>query len=173
MKKLLALTLLLCCLTSVALADTYGMGVYTTLTAAESAYVEDGDAYDGKYQAESTVCSVVLDENGVIVNVQFDMTQIKLGFTAEGAVQAEAGTMFTSKQDLKEAYGMAAYAPAGEWYVQVRALEEYCVGKTVAEVLATPATESGVLDVADLKTTCTIGVSNLLKALEMAAANAR
>jgi len=55
----------------------------------------------------------------------------------------------------------------------VQALEKYSIGKTVEEVLAVPTTDSGVMDVEDLKTSCTIGVNNLLKALELAAANAR
>ena len=169
MKKFLALTLVLCCLAGVAMADTFGMAVCTELTKASSATADAA----GQYQVESYVCSVVLDDNGVIVDVWFDVTQVKLGFDAAGAIANEAGTVFPSKFEKKEAYGMGAYAPAGEWYVQARALEQFCIGKTVAEVLALPTTSAGALDVADLKTSCTIGVSAMLKALEAAAANAR
>lgn len=175
MKKLIALSLLLCCLCSVALADTYGMGVYTEISAAESAYVEDGDEYDGKYEVYTHVCHVVLDEGGKIVDVWFDAVQTKLAFTPKGEVKNEKGSVVASKVELKEKYGMATYMPTakGEWYQQARALEQYCIGKTVAEVLSAPKTEAGALDVEDLKSSCTIGVVEMLKALEMAAANAR
>lgn len=175
MKKLIALALILCCFGSVALADTYGMGIYTEISEAESAYVEDGDEYDGKYTVYSHVCHVVLDEDGKIVDVWFDDVQTQLAFTAKGEVKTEAGSVVASKFELKEKYGMATYNPAakGEWYQQARALEQYCIGKTVAEVLSAPKTEAGALDVEDLKTSCTIGVTEMLKALEMAAANAR
>jgi len=174
MKKLIALSLLLCCLTGVALADTYGMGVYTEISAAESAYVEDGDEYDGKYEVYTHVCHVVLDEEGKIVDVWFDAVQTKLGFTAKGEVKNEAGSLITSKFDLKEKYGMAAYAPnaVGEWYEQARALELYCIGKTVAEVMGT-ALEGGKAVDADLKATCSIAIDELLLALYQASLNAR
>ena len=175
MKKFLALTLVLCCLAGVAMADTFGMAVVTEVTSSSAAYVEDGDTYEGKFELETVVCAVVLDDNGVIKSVRFDMTQVKTKVSPEGAVNKVAGDTFASKVELKEAYGMKAYVPTtvGEWYEQAAALEQFCIGKTVAELKALPLTEGGVLDVADLKTSCTIEVSYLLEALELAAANAR
>ncbi|MBQ6803942.1 MAG: hypothetical protein IJP04_04730 [Clostridia bacterium] len=180
MKKMLGLTLVFvlaisCCfaVAATATAETMGMAVHTVVAKAENAYTDDGKTTDGKYSLETAVCAVVLDDEGKITNIRFDLTISDLGVNAQGAVLTEAGTEMKSKMDLKEAYGMGQYAPAGEWYVQVQALERYCIGKTVAEVLSTPTTASGVLDVEDLKTSCTIGVNNLLKALELAAANAR
>lgn len=169
MKKLLALTLVLVCFASVALADTYGLGVYTTISGAKNATVEK----DGQYEVLSNVCAVVLDNEGKIVDVWFDVAQTKVAFNAAGEVKTEKGTIVKSKFDLKEDYGMGRRAAAGEWYVQARALEQYCIGKTVAEVLSTPLTASGTPDVADLKTSCTIGVTDMLLALAQAAANAR
>lgn len=169
MKKLLALTLVLCCFASVALADTYGLGVYTVVSGAQNATAEK----NGQYEVLSNVCSLVLDDNGVIKDVWFDIAQTKVGFNDKGEVTTEKGTIVKSKFELKEAYGMSTYAKTNEWYLQARALEQYCIGKTVAEVLATPLTASGAPDVADLKTSCTIGVSDMLLALVQAATNAR
>lgn len=169
MKKLLALTLVLCCFATVALADTYGLGVSTKVSSATNATAEK----NGQYEILSNVCALVLDDNGVIVDVWFDVAQTKVAFNAAGEVQTEAGTVVKSKFELKEAYGMSTYAQTNEWYVQARALEQYCIGKTVEEVLAMPLTSSGAPDVADLKTSCTIGVYELLEALAAAAVNAR
>ena len=169
MKKLIALILVLCCIVPVALADTYGLGVVTTVSSAQNATAEK----NGQYEILSNVCSVVLDDEGKIVDVWFDVAQTKVAFNAAGEVKTEAGTKVPSKFEKKEAYGMGARAKAGEWYLQARAFELYCIGKTVGEVLSTPLTASGAPDVADLKTTCTIGVYEMLEALAAAAANAR
>ena len=140
MKKLLALTLVLCCFASVALANTYGMGVYTNVATATNATAEKA----GQYEILSNICSLVLDDEGKIVDVWFDVVQTKVGFTAAGEVTTAAGTTVASKFEKKEAYGMGKRAAAGEWYVQARALEQYCIGKTVAEAVKNAAIKSGV-----------------------------
>lgn len=178
-KKLIVLVLAAClvfgAVSMAASAETMGLGVYSVLDAASSAYVEDGDAYDGAYTVETTTCAVVLGEGNVIESIRFDMTQNKLGFGAAGEALTEAGTLFASKVELKENYGMVAYAkaPAGEWYTQAAAFEAFCVGKTVEEVLAFELGEDGKLVDADMKTSCSIIVTSFMRALELAVANAR
>lgn len=157
-------------------AETMGMGIYSALTTATSAYLEDGDLYEGEYAVETTVCTVVLGEGNVIENIRFDVVQNKgLKINDKGEVLVEAGKVFPSKVELKEAYGMVAYAqaPAGEYYVQAEAFEKMCIGKTVEEVLAFELGEDGKLVDADAKTSCSVIVSGFLKALELAVANAR
>ena len=92
-KKLIVLVLAAClvfgAVSMAASAETMGLGVYSVLDAASSAYVEDGDAYDGAYTVETTTCAVVLGEGNVIESIRFDMTQNKLGFGAAGVFMAE------------------------------------------------------------------------------------
>ena len=179
MKKLIGLTLLFalvitCCLAMPVKSETMGMAVHTVVAKAENAYMTEAEKTDdGGYSLETTVCTVVLDDTGKMIHVRFDMTVSDLGITARGEAMTKAGTEIRSKMDLKEEYGMGPYAPAGEWYQQVQSLENFCIGKTVAEVLSVPTSDRGVMEAEDLKTSCTIGVNHLLKALEMAAANAR
>ena len=181
-KKIVLLVLALCMVMGTvamasASAETMGTGVYTQLTKVENAYELDGDLYDGAIELESTVCTVVLDENNVIKSIRFDMTQGKFAINAKGEVikGGAKGDVIASKVELKENYGMVAYAnaPAGEWYVQAAAFEAWCVGKTVEEVLGLELGEDGKLVDADIKATCSIIVSDWLKALEIAAADAR
>ena len=156
-------------------AETMGIGVYTPVSKADNAYELDGDMYDGAVNADSTVCCVVLDGN-VIKAIRFDVTQFKVTVNAKGEVSGvAAGELIQSKGEKKEAYGMVAYAkaPAGEWYVQAAAFENYCIGKTVEEVLGLELGEDGKILDADVKTTCSIIVSDLIKALERAVAEAR
>lgn len=179
-KKLLVMLLAVCLVlgavsVGTASAETVGLGAYTVLTSVESAYEEDGDAYDGGYTVETTTCALVLGDDGKIKSIRFDMTQSKLGFNAKGEALNEANSVIASKVELKENYGMVAYAkaPAGEWYTQAAAFESFCIGKTVEEVLAFELAEDGKLVDADMKTSCSIIVSSFMQALQLANANAR
>ncbi|MCI6588557.1 MAG: hypothetical protein MSD70_06675, partial [Clostridiales bacterium] len=79
-----------------------------------------------------------------------------------------------TKNELGAGYGMAVASPIGkDWFEQADALATWCIGKTVEEVLGMQTLESGAPDEADLKTGCTIGVGDFLKALEKAAAAAK
>ena len=66
-----------------------------------------------------------------------------------------------------------------EWYEQAEALEAWCIGKTVEEVVSMPTYDKGdghhtqVPDDVDLKSGCTIDVGNFLQALKKAADNAK
>ena len=104
----------------------------------------------------------------------------KAAFDATGAASGELNAAPQTKKELKEGYGMKRVSAIGkEWYEQAAALEEWCVGKTVAEVLAMSTFDRGdgshtmVPDEADLKTGVTITVGDYLKALELAAAVAK
>lgn len=180
MKKIIVLVLALSLLLGTVMmaqasAETMGIGVYTPVSKADNAYELDGDLYDGAVNADSTVCCVVLEGN-VIKSIRFDVTQFKVTVKADGSVAGvAAGDRILSKGEKKEAYGMVAYAnaPAGEWYVQAAAFEAWCVGKTVEEVLGLGLGEDGKILDADIKTSCSIIVSDLVKALERAVAEAR
>lgn len=179
-KKMIALVLALSLLLGTVMmaqasAETMGIGVYTPVSKAENAYELDGDLYDGAVNADSTVCCVVLEGN-VIKAIRFDMSQFKVTVKADGSVSGvTAGEAIRSKVEMKEDYGMVAYAqaPAGEWYVQAAAFEDWCVGKTVEEVLGLELGADGKILDADIKTSCSIIVSDLVKALERAVAEAR
>ena len=170
MKKIVALFLaMILCLSAVsALADTYGTYLYTKVSK-----VANAGEKDGSYEVLTTVCSLVLDDEGKIKHVKFDTAQTKVGFTAAGAATVEAGTVVPSKEEKQDAYGMRKASPIGkEWFEQAAALEAWCIGKTVAEVLAAPLNNGYPTDV-DLVAGCTMGISDYLVALEKAAALAK
>jgi len=165
MKKFIALllVLVLCMGATSALADKLGSYMYTVVSTAN-----DAGEKDGAYQSNTTICAVVLDDNGVIKNVKFDVVQVKLGFTAAGACTVAAGTEISSKEELKDGYGMRKASPIGkEWFEQAAALEAWCVGKTLEQVMAAPLNNGYPTD-ADLVTGCTMGISDYLLALQKA-----
>ena len=94
--------------------------------------------------------------------------QAKGAFDAAGAVSGEAAIEPQTKMEKKEGYNMKAASPIGkEYYEQMAALEAWCVGKTVEEVITMSA------DDADLKAGCTVKLGDHLIALQKAAANAK
>ena len=181
MKKTLALVLaLVLCLGAVsALADTYGMGIVTSIGSSKDASVVDGDAYDGTAQVDSTIVSVVLDDEGNIINIEIDVAQTKVGFSPEGAITADKTAEIKSKKELGEDYGMRGASPIGaELFEQLEAFEAYCIGKSAQEIIDMPTYAANdnhprVSDVADLKTSVTIDVGSILDALAKAVANAK
>ena len=134
----------------------------------------------GSVSVNTTMCAVTLDDAGKIVAIKFDVVQPKAAFDAAGAASGELNAAPQTKKELKEGYGMKRVSSIGkEWYEQAAALEAWCIGKTVEEVLGMKTFDRGdgshtmVPDEADLKAGCTITVGDYLKALVNAAANAQ
>lgn len=173
MKKFTAailLTLMLLTLTACGAADTaIGSAMVVSMSGANA-----GEK-DGKTQADVTSCTVELDGDK-IVSVQWDVVQCKAAVTAKGEVTVAQSVI--SKKDLKEGYNMKPASPIGrEWYEQIAALEEYAVGKTVAQLAAMPfktvGTHTTVPDVEELASSCTMDCGAFIQSLELAAKNAK
>lgn len=176
MKKILTvvtLTALMLALAASALAAT-GLGSVTSVSVTPATADKAGSV-----SVNTTMCAVVLDEAGKIESIQFDIVQPKGAFDATGAA-ADFNAEPQTKKELKEGYGMVAASAIGkEWYEQAEALEAWCTGKTVEEVMGMKTFDRGdghhtmVPDEADLKTGCTVTVGDFLRALEKAAAAAK
>lgn len=181
MKKILALVLALvvCLGAATAMAETLGLGVHTGIGSSKDASVVDGENYDGTAQVDSTICTVVLADDGTIVSIAFDVAQTRVTFSPEGAITADKAAEIKTKKEKGDEYGMRGVSEIGaEVFEQIASLEEYCVGKTPEEVLSMPTYQRdenhpNVPDDADLKSTVTITVGDFLAALEKAAANAK
>ena len=177
MKKILTAVLvaaLLLTLATGALAAT-GLGSLTSVKLTPAT----ADAA-GSVSVNTTMCAVTLDDEGKIVSVTFDVVQPKAAFDATGAASGELNAAPQTKKELKEGYGMKRVSSIGkEWYEQAAVLEDWCVGKTLEEVLGMKTFDRGdgshtmVPDEADLKAGCTITVGDYLKALANAVADAQ
>jgi len=155
-------TMLLVSISLSAFAAT-GLGSYTSI----SSKAATADA-NGSVGVDTYMCAVTLDEEGKIVAVSFDVVQAKAAFDASGAVVGETSTEAQSKGELKEGYGMKKASSIGkEYYEQMAALEAWCIGKTVEEVVTKSA------DDADLLAGCTVGTATHMLVLQKAAANAK
>ncbi len=172
MKKLLVLALALVLSTTFiagAMADTLGLGVVTGIASSKPATAEK----DGVAQVNTTICTVMVDDNGVITAALFDVAQTKVGFNVKGEITADLAAKPQSKQELKEAYNMKKASPIGkEWNEQADALSAFCVGKTLEQVLAGVSEDKNSAVAEDLKAGATIHLVELIEALEKAYAQA-
>ncbi len=150
-----------------------GLGFVTSIGS-----IADAGEKNGSAQVNTTVCSLNLDGEGKIASVQFDVQQTKIQFTAEGKL-IDLPEVLKTKIEKGDEYGMRAASGIGkEWFEQIHVFEEYCVGKTVEEVLGMEtyerdASHPKVPAAEDMKSTVTISVGDYLAALEKAAANAK
>ena len=152
-----------------------GLGSVTTMSGAGA----EADKA-GSVTINTTMCALELDDAGKITAVSFDIAQNKIGFDAAGALTSELTGEHPTKKELGDGYGMKAASGIGkEWFEQAEALEDWCVGKTVEEVVTMPTYDKGdgrhtqVPDDVDLKTGCTIDMGSFLNALQEAADNAK
>ena len=132
---------------------------------------------NGSVQVDTNMVGVALDAEGKILWGKIDVAQQKIGFDATGA---KAGDVDVRTKVEKEGdYGMVGASSIGkEYFEQVKALGEWMVGKTVAEVTAMETFErdpshTAVPAVEDLKASVTITVGAYLEALAEAETNAK
>ena len=181
MKKLLSLSLALVLVLSVlsfaaaeAPAVKHGLGMVTSIGSVADATAEKA----GAAQVNTTVCSVLLDADGKIVSVIWDVQQSKIQFSVEGKPVDLPAELLT-KLEKGEAYGMRKASAIGkEWFEQIAAFGEYCIGKTVEEVLSIPvyerdASHTAVPEVEELKASVTVSVGDYLASLKKAADSAK
>ncbi len=146
-----------------------GLAVVTSVASSKDAGEKDGVA-----QTDSTVVAVTVDAAGKITNCKIDVAQTKINFSAEGKLVTPKDTVFKSKQELKEDYGMKkASGIQKEWYEQADAFAAYVTGKTLAEVKGIALNEEGKATAAELASSVTVHVNEFIAAIEKAVNNAQ
>ena len=148
--------------------DRYGLGIVTSI----GSVADDTAEKAGAAQVNTTVCSLVLDAQGLIKSVTWDVQQTRIQFSIEGKPVDLPADLLT-KLEKGEDYGMRkASVIDKEWFEQIDAFAAYCVGRTVEEVLATPTVDDAPA-VEELKASVTISIGDYLASLQKAAANAK
>ena len=182
MKKLFALLAvgaLLFSMTACKKAETvYKVGTAGFTTMSSKDFDDETDAA-GQVQTNTYYATVALDKDGKIVFVSIDTAQNRGTFDAEGnIVKAEP---IRTKKELKEEYGMKGLSSqigiGKEWYEQMASLEEYLIGKTLADVKGIPTEKKDDAHLAvpsgdDLKSSVSITIDGYQKVVEMAINNA-
>ncbi|ABR50294.1 conserved hypothetical protein [Alkaliphilus metalliredigens QYMF] len=147
---------------------TIGLGHGTAIGKSKSL---DGDTVP-LAQVDTTMVAAGFDAEGKVVSVTIDVAQTKVDFDADVQLTSDKDGEFKTKLELGDDYGMKrASGIEKEWFEQAAALEEWMIGKTVAEIMAMELEENRPAD-ADLITSATITVDTYLAALEEAYNNA-
>jgi hypothetical protein len=130
----------------------------------------DAGKTDGVAEVDSTVAAVLLDKDGKIQKCVIDAVQAKIGFDAKGKLLTPPTTVFKTKNELGETYGMKKASGIGkEWNEQAQAFAKYVEGKTPEEVKNIKVDEKNTPTQADLKASVTISVGGFMEAIEKAA----
>ena len=146
-----------------------GFAVISSVAKSKDAAEEDGLA-----QTDSLAVAVIVDKDGKIVNAVIDSAQTKINFSKEGKITTDLATIFKSKVDMGEEYGMKKASSIGkEWNEQAAAFADYVKGKTVEEIKGIAVTEEGVPTGDDIKGSVTVKVKDFIAGIEKAAANAK
>lgn len=146
-----------------------GLAVITSVASSKDAAEEDGLA-----EADSTVAAVLVGEDGKIIDCTIDAAQTKVNFSKEGKIATDLASVFKSKQDLGEEYGMKGASGIGkEWNEQADAFAAYAIGKTVEDIKGIAVNEEGIPTDADLASSVTVHIGDFVLAIEKAVNNAK
>lgn len=146
-------------------------GLAVISSTASSKAVEDGK---GTAQVDSTVVAVILDTDGKIANCVIDSVQSKIQFDDVGQIITDLDTVFETKNERKEDYGMKNNSSIQkEWYEQADALAAYVKGKTLSEVKGIKVDDKGYPTGSDLTSSVTMNISGYISAIEKAVNNAK
>lgn len=176
MKKLLAMFLIAlmvlglaaCAGTPTDAAVKTGLGIVFS----NSNSKDPADGKDGTIDTQAYVAAVTVDKDGKVVKCVIDAMQSKFVFTTDSEIKTTADTVFKSKNELGNDYGMKANSKIQkEWFEQAAAFAAYCVGKT-ADQIKNIAVAEGVATDADLKSSVTVRIANFQGAVTKAIANA-
>ena len=131
---------------------------------------------DGQVAYDLTIAAVVVDSNGVIVSCVIDSVPATVKFNTSGAITSDLNMSIPTKNELGENYGMVAWGGAKyEWDVQVAAVAQYAVGKTVDQLKTGDInmTTGKANDGTDLASSATIYLAGYVYAIEAAVNNAK
>ena len=127
----------------------------------------------GAASFDVTLVGILVDDNGVITDCAIDSIGTTVNYDTTGAVTSDVTAEVLTKNELGDNYNMVAFGGAiAEWYVQAEALAQYCVGKTLDEVLNGAIDESGYAADADLAASATINLYAYVNAIQAAYGNA-
>lgn len=148
----------------------FGYGTDVSLSRSKEAADDKGPSAG----ANATIAAVGFDADGKIVDVQIDVIQPAVNYTAEGEIDGEAAAEIPSKRDKGDEYGMKGASGIGkEWFEQMDAFQSWMLGKTVEEVTGLTVKEvdenhKAVPDVPELTSSVTISVESYQKVIQEA-----
>ena len=129
---------------------------------------------DGCAQTDVTLVAVTVGDDGVIEDCVIDGIRANIRFNTAGELTTSPATIFESKNELGDAYGMLMGSSIGrEWYEQAAAMAGYAVGKTVEQLKGIAVNEKGAPSEADLVSSVTLSIGEFVSGIESAVNHAQ
>lgn len=117
---------------------------------------------------------MLVDKDGKILKCAIDAVQAKVNFDAKGKLSTPPTTVFKTKNELADEYGMKKASGIGkEWYEQAAAFAKYVEGKKADEIKNIKVDDHNIPTQADLKASVTISVGGFIEALDKAVKQAQ
>lgn len=134
----------------------------------------DAGEKDGLAEVDSMIAAVTVDKDGKVVKCVIDAAQTKVNFSKEGKLLTDLKTVYKTKQELKEEYGMKGNSKISkEWYEQADGFAAYVVGKTADEIKGIAVNDQGVAADAELASTITVHIADFINVTVKAINNAK
>ncbi|MGI6628415.1 MAG: hypothetical protein ACOX4K_08760 [Bacillota bacterium] len=139
---------------------------------------QDGNVVPPTAQVDTVMAVVAFDKNGKVVKATIDNAQTQVKFDRDLQVVSDLAEKGKTKVELGDAYGMKKNSEIGkEWFEQIKAFENWMIGKTVDEIKSLKVKErdpghQAVPDVPELTSLVTITVQDYIAAVEEAYKNA-
>lgn len=153
-------------------ADEVGLGVEIAIGKSAGKTADKAAAA----QVDTTISAVALKGDKVAAAI-LDVVQAKVAYDADGKITSDKVAEVPSKNELGADYGMLKASKIGkEWFEQAKALADWTVNKTAAEVAAIPVEEKDgkvIVTDADLATSVSVGISDYLTVFDEAIQTAR
>lgn len=151
-------------------SDTLGLGVSTSIDKSTEASADAA----GNVQFYSNYTVTTLDKSGKITSCAIDASQTNIGFDTTGKITTDLASEFKTKNELGYDYNMKGVSGIGkEWFEQATSLAQYVTGKTIDQVKGIAVNEEGAPTDAELASSVTVHITDLLGVIEKAAVNAK
>ncbi len=150
--------------------DTLGLGLTTNIASSTNAAADA----EGRAQAYTHYAATTFGKDGKITSCYMDASQTNIGISVEGKITTDLASAFKTKNELGPEYGMKGASGIGkEWNEQAEAFAKYVVGKTVDDVKGMALNEEGAPSGADIVSSVTIHVTDMIDVVAKAGANAK
>lgn len=151
-------------------ADSLGLGISTSIAKSTEPTADAA----GNVQFYSHYTADTLDKSGKITSCAVDASQTNITFDTTGKITTDLASEFKTKNELGYDYNMKGVSGIGkEWFEQADSLAQYVTGKTIDQVKGIAVNEEGAPTDAELSSSVTMQITDMLGVIEKAAVNAK
>lgn len=150
--------------------DSLGLGISTSIAKSTEPTADAA----GNVQFYSHYTANTLDKSGKITSCAVDASQTNITFDTTGKITTDLASEFKTKNELGYDYNMKGVSGIGkEWFEQADSLAQYVTGKTIDQVKGIAVNEEGAPTDAELSSSVTMQITDMLGVIEKAAVNAK